>query len=78
MESIRYIFRFNCASWIHYLVISGSELEWDLGFDLGFSVEMMIGEPVGSPLGYYIEMLLGLELENFFWNMERIFGWSFT
>ena len=37
-----------------------------MGFDLGFSVETMMGKPVGSPLGYYIDMLLGLELENYF------------
>ena len=49
---------------------SGSEIDWDMGFELGFSVEMVMGSSVGSPFGYYINMLLGLALENYFRTWE--------
>ena len=29
-----------------------------------------MGSPVGSPFGYYINMLLGLEIDNYFWTWE--------
>ena len=43
-----------------------SELGWDLGFEIGFSVDIALGAPVGSPLVYSINMLLGLELFDYF------------
>ena len=35
---------------------------------------MVLGAPVGYPLGYYINMLLGLELCNFFgiWEVSLV------
>ena len=35
MNSIVFIFRLTCDSWIPPLRASGSDLGWDLGFELG-------------------------------------------
>ena len=66
MKSIIYLCRITCDSYVPRLRTSGSEIDWDMGFELVFSVEMVMGSPVGSPFGYYINMLLGLEIENYF------------
>ena len=42
-----------------------------MGFELGCSVDMVLGAPVEYPLEYYINMLLGLALENYFRTWER-------
>ena len=70
MKSIRYIFRTTCASFLPCLIISGSGLGWDMCFDIILSVVMVIGIPIGYPLGYSINMLLGLELDNYFGTWE--------
>ena len=70
MKRIRYISRLTCASFLTRLRKSGSDTAWVMGFNLGFSVDTVMGAPIGSPLGYYINMLLGLELCNYFVTRE--------
>ena len=70
MKSIIYLFRLTCTSWLPCLRTSGSELGWDLGFEILFSVNMVLGVPVVYQLGYSINMLLELEIYNYFGTWE--------
>ena len=62
MESIGYILRLTCVSWLPHLRSSGSEIFCDQGYKLGLSVGMVLRASVGYLLRYYINVLLGLEL----------------
>ena len=70
MKSVRYIYRLTCASWLPLLRTSGFEIGWDLGFEPIFTVVIVMGALFISPLGYYINMLLGLEIDNYFCSWE--------
>ena len=70
MKSVRYIYRLTCASWLPLLRTSGFEIGWYLGFEPIFAVVIVMGALFISPIGYYINMLLGLEIDNYFGTWE--------
>ena len=70
MNSIRFLCRLMCASWLPCLRISGSELDWDLVFELGLPVDMVLGSPDGYTLVYSINMFILLALRNSFGAWE--------
>ena len=75
IETIRYLYRLTCASWIPCLGNLGLILDgiWALNIDL--FVNMVMVAHVGYPLGFYINMLIGLSLCNFFVTWEVSLVW---
>ena len=77
MNSIIFLCRLACASWIRCLRTSGSELWCALGFEISLPVCTVLGALVGSPLGYSTNMLIVMKFGNYFETWEGyLFGVS--
>ena len=62
MNSIIFLCKLTCDSWIPSLRESGYELIWAMGFEIGSSVHMVLGAPVVTPLEVSISIFLAWNL----------------